>query len=118
MYLYQTFSDLYETFPDVPIFPIFENHEPHPLNGFARLSVIAPELSANWLYEEMAELWGKWLPEDTKDTILQRGETDTITAQLQWLADTLYEAEQNSEFVHILTHISACDGTAYIPYST
>ncbi|XP_011303537.1 sphingomyelin phosphodiesterase [Fopius arisanus] len=75
-----------------------------------------------------------WLPECTRDTILKGGyytvspkkgfriiglnnnvaytsnwwlihEPNDLGGQLKWLADTLLEAEENSEFVHIITHV-------------
>lgn len=33
--------------------------------------------------------------------------------QLQWLADTLYAAEQNGEYVHIVTHVPPGAATTY-----
>lgn len=128
-----------ETFV-VPVYPILGNHEPHPLNQFAPRSVTREDLSTQWLYEYLSDLWigYGWIPESAKATILQGGfytvspkdgfrvivlnsnvcysynwwllyAPQDPDGQLQWLADTLLEAEKNRESVHILTHIPASD---------
>lgn len=48
-------------------------------------------------------LYGRWLLYNDEDPY----------GQLQWLADTLAEAEKNMEFVHILTHVPSGDGTCH-----
>jgi sphingomyelin phosphodiesterase len=79
-------------------------------------------------------LWSTWLPENTSDTIIQGGYYTTLIRpglrlialnnnycfiynwwllydespyinQFQWLHDTLLEAEEAGEKVHIITHI-------------
>lgn len=53
----------------------------------------------NWLY--------RWLLYDDVDPY----------GQLQWLADTLYQAELNEEIVHILTHVPVGDETVLKKWS-
>ncbi|KAL0120105.1 hypothetical protein PUN28_008043 [Cardiocondyla obscurior] len=134
--LNKSYYQIYETFGNIPVYPILGNHEPHPLNQFAPNTITDDELSTQWLYEMMADLWinFKWLPESTRTTILQGGfytvspkkgfriialnnnvcysynwwlwyQPQDPYGQLQWLADTLSQAEKDQEFVHILAHI-------------
>ncbi|BFF93101.1 sphingomyelin phosphodiesterase [Drosophila madeirensis] len=134
-------SRLNEAYPDVPIYPCIGNHEPHPLNLFSPEGV-PDDVSTKWLYEHLYNDWSKWLPVETKETILKGGYytvsprqgfriialnsndcytdnfwlyhsgTDKIP-QLQWFHDTLLAAEKAGEFVHILTHIPSGDGTCW-----
>ncbi|XP_070138052.1 sphingomyelin phosphodiesterase 1 [Drosophila bipectinata] len=132
---------LNEAFGDVPVYPCIGNHEPHPLNLFSPEGV-PDEISTKWLYEHLYNDWSKWLPEETKETILKGGYytvspkkgfriialnsndcytdnfwlyhsgTDKIP-QLQWFHDTLLAAEKAGEYVHVLTHIPSGDGTCW-----
>lgn len=83
-----------------------------------------------------------WLPSDTMDTIKAGGYyttlirpglrliglnnndcyrynwwlfygVDNVAKQLQWLHDTLLNAEKNNEKVHILVHIASGEGSCY-----
>ena len=132
----KTYSQIYETFRNIPVYPIMGNHEAHPVNLFAPKTVTSNELNTQWLYNLMADLWINfgWLPESTRHTILQGGyytlspkkgfriialnsnvcysanwwlwyQPKDPVGQLQWLADTLLQAEKDGEFVHILAHI-------------
>ncbi|CAK9822057.1 Sphingomyelin phosphodiesterase [Anthophora retusa] len=133
--LVNVYDKIHDTFKNIVLYPIFGNHEPHPLNQFSP-NISQDHLSTSWLYDLMANLWigYGWLPESTRSTILQGGYY-TVTPrkgfriialnsnvcysynwwllykprdpnnQLQWLANTLLEAEKNNEFVHILSHI-------------
>jgi hypothetical protein len=40
---------------------------------FAPHNIANKKVSTNWLYELSAELWSDWLPQETKETILQGG---------------------------------------------
>ncbi|XP_034941151.1 sphingomyelin phosphodiesterase-like [Chelonus insularis] len=73
--LLKSFRKIKDTFGDVPVYPIFGNHEPHPLNQFAPDYIEDDSLSTRWLYELMANTWidAGWLPESTKETILRGG---------------------------------------------
>ncbi|KAH8278475.1 hypothetical protein KR018_003847 [Drosophila ironensis] len=132
---------LQQAFGDVPVYPCIGNHEPHPLNLFSPEGV-PDEVSTKWLYEHLYNDWSKWLPEETKETILKGGYytvspkkgfriislnsndcytdnfwlyhsgTDKIP-QLQWFHDTLLAAEKAGEYVHVLTHIPSGDGTCW-----
>lgn len=95
---------------------------------------IPSKLSTKWLYQHVSTVWNKTLPVDTMDTIKYGGFYTTIVkdklrvialntnvcyifnwwtfydssimkTQLQWLHDTLQEAEKNDEKVHILSHM-------------
>ncbi|XP_076651995.1 sphingomyelin phosphodiesterase 1 [Halictus rubicundus] len=134
--LVKIYKKIYETFGNIPVYPILGNHEPHPLNQFAPKNITLDDITTNWLYELVADLWigYGWLPESTRGTI-HHGGYYTVSPtkgfrvialnsnicysynwwlwytprdpdnQLQWLADTLRKAEENQEFVHILSHI-------------
>lgn len=118
-----------------------------PLPSFRFSPPYAPsELNSHWLYEYLYNLWSKWLPEDTRETIIKGGyytvlakpgfriislnNNDCYTnnwwlfynssdskGQLVWLHDTLLAAEQNGEFVHILAHIPSGDSTCWNVWS-
>ncbi|XP_070163189.1 sphingomyelin phosphodiesterase [Polyergus mexicanus] len=134
----KSYSQIYETFKNIPVYPILGNHEPHPLNLFAPNTIADDEINTQWLYNMMARLWINfgWLPESTRSTILKGGyytlspkkgfriialnsnvcysynwwlwyQPKDPDDQLQWLADTLLQAEKDGEFVHILAHIPA-----------
>ncbi|XP_017757885.1 PREDICTED: sphingomyelin phosphodiesterase 1-like, partial [Eufriesea mexicana] len=136
--LIKIYNYINNVFNDTIIYPILGNHEPNPLNQFAPKSITQNNLTTNWLYKLMADLWIEygWLPESTRSTILQGGyytvnskkkfriialNTNVCYSynwwlwyspkdpdnQLQWLVNTLLEAEKNNEFVHILSHIPA-----------
>ncbi|XP_017845761.1 sphingomyelin phosphodiesterase-like [Drosophila busckii] len=130
-----------KVFPKVPVYPCIGNHEPHPLNLFSPEDVPS-EVNTKWLYEHLYNDWSKWLPKETKETILKGGyytvspkkgfriialnSNDCLTEnfwlyydgsnkipQLQWFHDTLLAAEKAGEFVHILSHIPSGDGTCW-----
>ncbi|PNF14909.1 hypothetical protein B7P43_G04318 [Cryptotermes secundus] len=121
-------------FPNTPVYPVLGNHESSPVNLFAPHNIDNKKVSTNWLYELSAELWTYWLPPETKETILQGGFYTVLVrpgfriialnsnlgytanwwliydlkdqdGQLKWLAETLLQAEKNSEKVHILSHM-------------
>ncbi|XP_011690160.1 PREDICTED: sphingomyelin phosphodiesterase-like [Wasmannia auropunctata] len=134
--LSKSYLQIRETFENVKVYPILGNHEPHPLNQFAPKTITNDEISTQWLYKMMSDLWINygWLPESTRSTILQGGfytvspkkgfriialnnnvcynynwwlwyHSQDPDGQLQWLADTLLQAEKDGEYVHILAHI-------------
>lgn len=105
-------------------------------------SSVPNEFSAQWLYNNAAQLWAHWLPTETLETIKKRGyytlkiadhlrvialnnneanvnnfwlinDATYLKEQLQWLHDTLLTAEQNHEKVHILRHIPLGRNKAY-----
>ncbi|XP_022899984.2 sphingomyelin phosphodiesterase-like [Onthophagus taurus] len=129
------YKELREKFPGKTIFPVLGNHETHPVNLFSPINYTDEVLSTQWLYEEIAELWSYWLPNETKETI-KRGGFYTVLVepgfriialnsnvaqifnwwlflidnidpygQLQWMVDVLTEAERNNEVVHIISHV-------------
>ncbi|XP_072757179.1 sphingomyelin phosphodiesterase-like [Anoplolepis gracilipes] len=134
----KTYSKIYETFRNIPVYPILGNHEAQPVNLYAPATITDNEISIHWLYNLMTHLWIDlgWLPESTRSTILQGGyytftpkkgfriialnsnvcynynwwlwyQPKDPDGQLQWLADTLLQAEKDGELVHILAHIPA-----------
>lgn len=98
---------------------------------------IPAQFKVDWLYEHLWSVWQRWLPADTKETILKGGYytvspqtgfrvialnnndcyifnwwiyfdgSVTSQPQLEWLHDTLLAAEKAGEHVHILAHIPA-----------
>ncbi|XP_063920810.1 sphingomyelin phosphodiesterase-like [Zophobas morio] len=124
------YSYLRESF-DVPIFPVLGNHEAHPLDFWAP-SVGGFNMS--WLYRVAADHWVKMVGQDVSETVLAGGyytvspkpgfriialnnnvaiksnfwlfyNDGDARKQLQWLVDTLVEAERNNERVHIMGHV-------------
>ncbi|XP_043271532.1 sphingomyelin phosphodiesterase-like [Venturia canescens] len=71
----KSYKKMKETFPDIAIYPIIGNHEPHPLNVFAPNYIKDENFSTEWLYKLSSDLWIEygWLPESTRQTILQGG---------------------------------------------
>jgi sphingomyelin phosphodiesterase len=137
----ETISKLYTFFKnsfDVPVFPIFGNHEPHPLNVWPDDQLKDDSLSVKWLFELAAKQWSDLIGQDVSETALKGGyysvsprpgfrvigingnlcytdnwwlifdDVDPFQ-QLQWLADTLKEAEDAGESVHILSHVPTGD---------
>ncbi|XP_037821085.1 sphingomyelin phosphodiesterase 1-like [Lucilia sericata] len=138
-------NKIYESFPQVPVYPAIGNHEPHPLNMFSP-DYVPEEVNTRWLYEYLYDIWSKYLPADTKETILKGGyytvlvkpgfrivtlnNNDCYTSnwwlyhngsdmktQLMWLHDVLLAAEKSNEYVHILAHIPSGDGTCWNVWS-
>lgn len=98
------------------------------------------------LYNSITEIWSKWLPESSLETVriggyytvlvrpgfriiaLNNNEGYTynwwifydhlaLLEQLQWLHDTLLDAEKAEEKVHILLHIPSGEENIYIYWS-
>ncbi|KAK9693931.1 Calcineurin-like phosphoesterase [Popillia japonica] len=140
------YDEMYSVFGNTPVYGALGNHEPHPLNAFAPPEIEDEDLSTQWLYDEAADVWSGWLDSDATNTVryggfytvsptpgfriitLNSNVAYTINwwllyddvdpyGQLQWLADTLYEAEQNGEKVHIISHIPSSDSTMYTVWS-
>uniref|UniRef100_A0A1L8EJC3 Sphingomyelin phosphodiesterase n=1 Tax=Haematobia irritans TaxID=7368 RepID=A0A1L8EJC3_HAEIR len=138
-------NKLYEVFPGIPVYPTIGNHEPHPLNMFAP-DYVPEHVSSKEFYEHLYEIWSKYLPADTKSTILKGGYYTTLVkpgfrivalndndcytdnwwlffngtdmkTQLMWLHDVLLTAEKANENVHILAHIPSGDGTCWNVWS-
>ncbi|KRT80707.1 Calcineurin-like phosphoesterase [Oryctes borbonicus] len=109
-------------------------------------SNITEAVSTQWLYDYVADNWSKWLPKDTKSTIRVGGFYTVLVqkgfriiginsnicytnnfwlffndfdphGQLQWLANTLAEAEKNNEVVHLLSHVPPGSLECWHPWS-
>lgn len=115
------------------------NHDSHPNNLYAPQWIAnkTPALSSRSLYEFFANTW-HWLPANARNTIKTGGyyttivekglrlivlnnnvcfvfniwllmDTSYISAELQWLHDTLLAAEKSDEKVHLLAHVPSGD---------
>lgn len=71
--LKDTVEQMFNAFPNVPIFPALGNHESIPAGNFPPPWSHEPDHSINWLYSEVAKEWSKWLPESSKNTMLHGG---------------------------------------------
>ncbi|XP_055686656.1 sphingomyelin phosphodiesterase-like [Lutzomyia longipalpis] len=137
---------LRENFGGLPVYPVIGNHEAHPTNVFAPSSINDPQLSTQWLYDFLADEWSYWLPASALATVRQGGyytvqvrpdlriiainNNDCYTFnfwllydpqypryQLQWLHDTLLEAERAGQKVHLLGHVPSGGGSCHRVYS-
>lgn len=120
-------------FPNKPVFPSLGNHESSPVNSFPP-GFVTGNQSISWLYDTLADTWGKWLPPDTLSTI-SRGAYYTVSpfpgfrivsvnmnacnnenwwlllnttdpdGQLTWLTKVLQSSEDKKEKVHVVGHI-------------
>lgn len=136
-----TFNLLRKLFPNIPIYPVLGNHEPHPVNIITPHTIKIKRFSSAPLYKFLAKSWS-WLPKSATKTISTGGyytvlvrpglrvialnnnaciqfnfwillDSSFLTEELQWLHDTLLEAERNSEKVHILAHVPSGDVNCY-----
>ncbi|XP_068081428.1 sphingomyelin phosphodiesterase-like isoform X1 [Anabrus simplex] len=142
-YIFSTVHTAFQnTFVDIPVFPALGNHESSPVNVYAPPEITDDEVSTQWVYEAVASHWSHWLPNETMSTILHGGFYTTLARpglriislnnnvcyvynwwllydshdpgkQLQWLAETLLQAEKDGEKVHILAHIPPGDSECH-----
>lgn len=99
-------------------------------------------LSTNWLYDYLHQKYSVWLPPKALQTVKKGGyytvlvrqgfrvialnnnicysfnwwvlyEQNSMKEQLQWLHDTLLDAEKVHERVHILAHIPLNEGSCF-----
>lgn len=119
--------------PNVMVYPAIGNHESTPVNSFPP-PYIHGNRSSSWLYDQMAEEWAPWLPDQALKT-LRYGGFYTVQIQpglrlvslnmnfcarenfwlmvnstdpgdqLQWLVHILQASEDKGEKVHIIGHI-------------
>ncbi|XP_005183847.1 sphingomyelin phosphodiesterase [Musca domestica] len=68
----QIYGLLERRFPGIPVYPCVGNHEMHPVNTFGHENVPS-EFHPFWLYEHLWSTWQRWLPADTKETIIKGG---------------------------------------------
>ncbi|XP_076273221.1 sphingomyelin phosphodiesterase-like [Rhynchophorus ferrugineus] len=128
------FRKMKRAFKNIPIYPALGNHEPSPLNEYSIGEDLDPKISSKWLYRLITTEFSQWLPKEAKRTLMRGGfysvspreglrivvvnsnvayimnwwlihdDVDPF-GQLAWLAQTLKEAEDANEVVHILSHI-------------
>ncbi|RZC38634.1 sphingomyelin phosphodiesterase-like [Asbolus verrucosus] len=130
----ETVEQMFEIFPNTPIFPALGNHESIPAGNFAPPWVHEPDHSISWLYTKVADHWRKWLPASSGNTVLHGGFYSVLirpgfriislntnychtlswwllvnstdpAKELEWLIFELQEAENRGEKVHIIGHI-------------
>lgn len=123
-----------EAFPNTPIFPALGNHESVPAGNFPPPWMKDKDHSIDWLYQEIAKDWSKWLPESSKPILMHGGFYSVLVSsgfrlislntnychsmswwlmvnstdpakELQWLIYELQLAENSGEKVHIIGHI-------------
>lgn len=126
-------TDLIKQHAKVPVFPVIGNHEGVPVNSFPPPQVKGDH-SISWLYEEIANQWSYWLPEDALETLRFGGyyrvkvrpgfrviclNTNYCTRlnpwtlfdpvdpgeKLVWMTKELVAAESEGDKVHIIGHI-------------
>ncbi|RXG62294.1 Sphingomyelin phosphodiesterase [Armadillidium vulgare] len=123
-----------EYFPDIPVYPAVGNHEADPVNLFPQPFINEPEFEISWLYEELSEVWQRWLPSDVASSIaygafystqIRPGlrvlsintqycyklnywlvlDSNDVAKELEYLANELQDAEDKGDFVYIIGHI-------------
>uniref|UniRef100_A0A182PMN7 Sphingomyelin phosphodiesterase n=1 Tax=Anopheles epiroticus TaxID=199890 RepID=A0A182PMN7_9DIPT len=142
----QVFDLMKHTFPGVPLYPVLGNHESHPANLYAPHNV-EESYRTTYLYDFIAKQWADWLPiKDIQGTLAEGGyytvrtpfgvriiglnnnpcfvhnfwlfySLDYFMPQLQWLHDTLLQAERDNERVHILAHVPSYDDSCFIGWT-
>ncbi|XP_017775503.1 PREDICTED: sphingomyelin phosphodiesterase-like [Nicrophorus vespilloides] len=129
-----TIGKLFETFPNIPIFPALGNHEGIPAGNFPPPWIKSKDQSIDWLYEEVSKEWSKWLPSEVNETLSHGGFYSVLirpkfrlislnmnycyslswwlflnstdpAKELKWLVHELDLAEEKSEKVHIIGHV-------------
>ncbi|KAF4523731.1 hypothetical protein B566_EDAN013848 [Ephemera danica] len=68
-------NEIRTNFPTVPLFPIFGNHEPHPLNVYSSgdWTEVPQNVSQQWIYQLAADTWGAWLGPGITSTVMRAG---------------------------------------------
>ena len=69
---------LVDYFPGIVVVPAIGNHESVPIDQFPPRSVDEPEYSISWLYDALAEQWGRWLPESALVELRRAGKFDVL----------------------------------------
>ncbi|XP_018565651.1 sphingomyelin phosphodiesterase-like [Anoplophora glabripennis] len=130
----ESVDQMFEIFPETPIFPALGNHESVPAGNFAPPWMKDEQHSVRWLYNILADQWRRWLPTTSGNTILHGGFYSVLlrpgfrlislntnychtfswwllvnstdpAQELKWLIYELQEAEKNGEKVHLIGHI-------------
>ncbi|GAB0097654.1 Sphingomyelin phosphodiesterase [Sergentomyia squamirostris] len=134
------------TFPGVPLYPVLGNHESHPANTFSPTDVEGENVSNQWLFDHVADIWKDWLPQAALATLKEAGyytvklynglrviainnnfcyhtnfwllhNTSYYANQLRWLEDVLLMATAAKEKVHLISHIPANERDCYGPWA-
>ncbi|KAK3858597.1 hypothetical protein Pcinc_035220, partial [Petrolisthes cinctipes] len=125
-------------FPDIPVFPVVGNHEMSPLDQFPdpddEDNEALGDMSADWLYAELAQQWSHLLPDLDNSTVNKAAYYSVLIkpgfrlisfntmfgysanvwlvensqdpgGELAWLEEELYRAEGAGELVHLLGHV-------------
>jgi len=124
---------VYDAFPETPVFPTIGNHEMVPIDMFH----VDVKVDA-WLYNSVADMWGRWLPTSAIETLraygyytalveeglriislntnfwiaadwLKISRHEDINHQVEWLEATLAAAESAGEAVYIIGHMPLGD---------
>ncbi|XP_068237816.1 sphingomyelin phosphodiesterase-like isoform X2 [Palaemon carinicauda] len=131
--IYESVQLVADNFPGIPVFPAIGNHEAHPVNTFPQ-PYIDNEFDISWLYDEIAILWGTWLPKDVAESVAYSAYYSTLIkpglrilsinsnycygfnwwllyddvdpgTELDWMAKQLKAAEEAGEKVYLISHI-------------
>ncbi|KAL7639245.1 UNVERIFIED_CONTAM: hypothetical protein RMT77_009733 [Armadillidium vulgare] len=123
-------------FPGIPVFPAVGNHEANPANLFPQPYITDPDFDISWLYDELSEIWQRWLPSDVAKSVaygafystqIRPGlriasvntqycyinnfwlvlDSNDVAKELESLANELQDAEDKGDFVYIIGHIPA-----------
>ncbi|XP_026477056.1 sphingomyelin phosphodiesterase-like [Ctenocephalides felis] len=126
------------------LYPVLGNHESHPANLFSPTNV-TDTVSTQWLYNASADVISLFMSNKAAETIRNGGyytvqpkpglrvialnnnvayiynlwllyDPAFPKKQLQWLHDTLLEAERTNEKVHILGHVPPGEPTNFITW--
>jgi sphingomyelin phosphodiesterase len=124
-------------FPQELVVPVLGNHEGFPVNMFPPPEVEG-DFSSSWLYQELYQQWGHWIPNSGVQTFKKAGyysrelssDFKLITLntnlcarlnfwqlfnpndpgdQLHFLAQELSDSEKKGQWVHIIGHIAPDD---------
>ncbi|CAH0561026.1 unnamed protein product, partial [Brassicogethes aeneus] len=127
-------QEMFDTFPNTPIFPALGNHESSPAGSFAPPWMKDETHGISWLYGQIQDQWKKWLPSSSENTLLHGGFYSVLltpgfrlislnnnychtlswwllvnstdpASELTWLVYELEQAEIKGEKVHIIGHI-------------
>ncbi|RXG56367.1 Sphingomyelin phosphodiesterase [Armadillidium vulgare] len=102
-------------FPGIPVFPAVGNHEANPANLFPQPYITDPDFDISWLYDELNEIWQRWLPSDVAKSVAYGAFYSTqirpglriASVNTQYCYINQFDAEDKGDFVYIIGHIPA-----------